>query len=282
MYLQKGWSNDQLTVDWLQRIFLPETSNGQKHRILILDNHGSHETGLFQYLCYENNVHLLYLPAHASHKLQPLDMGPFSPLARKYSQALREYTPTGTATLNRRVFIEIYAQIRPEALSERANRAGWKRIGLYLKNKQRILDDDEVKIYGRTTPEYQPSPVPEGPNGLLSTPKKFEDIQAIISQITVRSSPTTRRAVEKLGNATIQEHTAAHLLQGELKQLREHAVNTERNKRSKRIQKEVNQRSWDLEQVKRAREGPPKLPVPRIVQKTKKKLILALSSKKLD
>ena len=108
-FSKKGWSNDQLAVDWLQRIFLPETSNGQKHRILILDNHGSHETGLFQYLCYENNVHLLYLPAHASHKLQPLDMGPFSPLARKYSQALREYTPTGTATLNRRVFIKIYA-----------------------------------------------------------------------------------------------------------------------------------------------------------------------------
>jgi hypothetical protein len=72
------------------------------------------------------------------------------------------------------------------------------------------------------------------------------------------------------------------LLQGELKQLREHAVSTERNKRSKRLRKERGQRSWNFDQVKEAREGKGKLSVLRIVKKTKEKLILALPSKKLD
>jgi hypothetical protein len=103
-------------------------------------------------------------------------MGPFSPLARQYSQSLRKFTPTGTATLNRRIFINIYAKIRPSAISERAIRAGWKRTGLHPFNKQRILDDEEVKAFGRTTPEYQPAPLSEGPNGVYSTPKKFEEI----------------------------------------------------------------------------------------------------------
>jgi hypothetical protein len=72
------------------------------------------------------------------------------------------------------------------------------------------------------------------------------------------------------------------LLQGELKQLREHTVNTDRNKRSKRLCKERDQRSWNFDQVKKARDGKGKLSVPRIVKKTKKKLILALPSKKPD
>jgi hypothetical protein len=56
----------------------------------------------------------------------------------------------------------------------------------------------------------------------------------------------------------------------------------ERNKRSKRLKKEANQRSWNLDQVKAARGEGGKLIVPRIVKKTKKELILALPSKKLD
>jgi DDE superfamily endonuclease len=281
-FSNKGWSDDELGIDWLRRIFLSETLNGQKHRILILDNHFSHSTGEFQYLCYQNNVHLLFLPAHSSHKLQSLDMGPFSPLAKRYSEAIHEYTPTGTTTLNRRIFIEIYAQIRPLTLSDRVIRAGWTRTGLQPENEQRILDLSEVKNFGHTTPEYQSPAIPESPNGLLSTPKRFKEFQTIISEITAKSTPTTRRRVEKLSHAVIQEHTAAVLLQNELKQLRDHTVDTERNKRSKRIRKEVNQRSWDLEQIKAAREGPNKLPVPRIVKKGRRKLILALPFKKLD
>ena len=120
----------------------------------------------------------------------------------------------------------------------------------------------------------------KGLNDLLSIPKHINDFQVYTAQIAARTSPTTCKIAEKLGNATIHEHTRAQLERKELKQLREHAVNTERNKRSKRIQKKVNQRSWDLEQVKKARQGIFKRPLPRIVQKTRKKLILALPYKR--
>jgi hypothetical protein len=182
-------------------------------------------------------------------------MGPFSPLAREYSRHLKEKTPTGFVILNRKIFIQIYAQIRPIALSERTIRAGWKRAGIYPQNKQRILDIPEIKNFDRTTPEYQPPSVPEGPNSIFSTPKKFEEIRAIISQLEATSTPITRRVIEKLGHAAVQEHSAAQLLQDELKQLREQATITERSKRSKRIEKEQNQRSWNLEQIKKSREG---------------------------
>jgi hypothetical protein len=130
-------------------------------------------------------------------------MSPFSSLARQYSQSLRKFTLTGTATLNRRIFIDIYAKIRPSAISERAIRAGWKRTGLHPFNKQRILDDEEVKAFGCITSEYQSAPLSESPNGVYLTLKKFEKIRAIISQIKATSTPLTQRAIRKLGNATL-------------------------------------------------------------------------------
>ena len=182
-------------------------------------------------------------------------MSPFSSLAREYSKALKKYTLTGYATLNRKIFTQIYAQIRSTALSERVIRAGWKRTGIHPLNKQKILDLSEIRNFERTTPEYQPPAVPQGPQGIYTTPKKFKDICATISKIEAASSPTTRRVVEKLGHAALHEYTGAQALASELKQLREHSTNDTRNKRSKRLHKDENQRSWDFEQVKQSREG---------------------------
>lgn len=209
-------------------------------------------------------------------------MGPFSPLAREYSKELKLRTPTGLVTINRRIFIEIYDRIRPLAMSNRAIRAGWKRTGLYPLNKQRILDDEDIKNFSRTTPEYQPEPIPEGLNGLFSTLKKFEDIRELISTVQAVVSPSKRMAVEKLGNAAIQEYTGSQLLSKEVQQLRQFSITNERNARSKRLAKEANQRSFNVEQIRKAREGKTKQKVPYIVQKTKKKLVIALPSKTLD
>jgi len=43
----KGWTDNDLAIDWLHRVFVPKTSKQGKHSILILDNHKSHTTGEF-------------------------------------------------------------------------------------------------------------------------------------------------------------------------------------------------------------------------------------------
>jgi hypothetical protein len=140
-------------------------------------------------------------------------------------------------------------------LTERNIRAGWKRAGIWPLNPQKLLDDPAVKNFGRTTPEYQPPPVKEGPNHLFATPKKEEEYRELISTIAARVTPRTRRSVRKLGHAAIQEHTGAQILRTELREIRKQAVDQEIRKRSKRLRKEAVQRSWDLEQVRAAREG---------------------------
>jgi hypothetical protein len=201
------------------------------------------------------NVHPLYLPAHATHKLQPLDVGPFSPLSSAYSRAVEEYTPTGITTLNRSIFTVLYVRTRQEAFTERNIRAGWRRAGIWPINKQKLLDDPEIQNFGRTTPEYQPAPIKEGPNHLYSTLKKLNEIQELQAQIEAKVTPRTRRSVRKLGHAAIQEHTGAQLLQNELNNVRKQIHHQEVKKRLKRMLKERVQRSWNLEEVRAAKEG---------------------------
>jgi DDE superfamily endonuclease len=64
-----GWTNDELALIWLRDIFIPQTARPEKRRLLIIDGHGLHETGKFQYLCMRNNISLVYLSFHASHIL---------------------------------------------------------------------------------------------------------------------------------------------------------------------------------------------------------------------
>ena len=58
------------------------------YRLLIINGHESHYSVDFQDLCKEKNIILLCMPAHSSHLLQPLDVACFSPLKRKYGDAI--------------------------------------------------------------------------------------------------------------------------------------------------------------------------------------------------
>ena len=59
--------------------------------LLILDGHASHVTINVIKLAHENNIHLLCLPAHTSHILQPLDVGVFYSFKINNSKACKKY-----------------------------------------------------------------------------------------------------------------------------------------------------------------------------------------------
>jgi transposase-like protein len=75
-----GWTTDLLAMGWLKRIFEPHTRDKArgKHRLIILDGHGSHLTPEFMEYCFENCTTALCLPAHTSHLTQPMDVSVFS------------------------------------------------------------------------------------------------------------------------------------------------------------------------------------------------------------
>jgi hypothetical protein len=77
------------------------------------------------WLCKVNKIHLLYLLAHASHLLQPLDLALFSILKSRYRNEIRALSALNDAALVKKErFIVSYNKAREEGLSERIIRAG--------------------------------------------------------------------------------------------------------------------------------------------------------------
>jgi hypothetical protein len=71
-----GWFNDEMALEYLKHFHRHARPVGV-FRLLILDGYGSHAIFRFKKLAHEYKIILLYLPAHITHKLQPLDIGIF-------------------------------------------------------------------------------------------------------------------------------------------------------------------------------------------------------------
>ena len=84
-----GWTNNQLALAWLEHFNKHTKSSAVgTHRLLIIDGHESHSSLDFQDLCKEKNIVLRYMPPHSSHLLQPLNVGCFAPLKRRYGDQI--------------------------------------------------------------------------------------------------------------------------------------------------------------------------------------------------
>ena len=89
---EKGWTNEELGVAWLQDVFLYEINAkaGMRNRLFILNGHLSYVNWRFIDICDQNYIILGILPSHSIHRLQPLDLKIFSPLAVAYSNEIDE------------------------------------------------------------------------------------------------------------------------------------------------------------------------------------------------
>ncbi|XP_072384637.1 uncharacterized protein [Diabrotica undecimpunctata] len=87
-----GWINSELFLIWFQH-FLQQTKPSEDDPILlILDGHSSHTKNIEVInLAGEKHVHIICLPPHSTHRMQPTDVGVMAPLARYYDMALEKF-----------------------------------------------------------------------------------------------------------------------------------------------------------------------------------------------
>ncbi|KAH4900865.1 hypothetical protein HBI80_150040 [Parastagonospora nodorum] len=89
---QSGWSNNDVSLAWLEQVFDRCTKNKPgRWRLLILDSHGSHLTPEFLKYCNRHRILLMVFPPHSTHTLQPLDVVMFKPLSSSYSNELTQH-----------------------------------------------------------------------------------------------------------------------------------------------------------------------------------------------
>ena len=84
-----GWITQEIYLEWFK--FFLQMIPPARPVLLIEDGHSSHVTLEVIELARSNDVHLLCLPSHTSHILQPLDIGVFKSFKCAYSKACKKF-----------------------------------------------------------------------------------------------------------------------------------------------------------------------------------------------
>ena len=86
-----GWMTADGFVDWLKSQFIPALPPARPV-LLLLDGHSSHIGYDVRQLAIDNDIHLLKLPPHTTHLLQPLDVGFFNCMKHAWQEAIGDFT----------------------------------------------------------------------------------------------------------------------------------------------------------------------------------------------
>ena len=251
---ENGWTSNFIGYEWLSRIFIPGTSPSHGgYRLLLIDGHGSHTPIDFMWLCKLHKIQLLYLPAHASHLLQPLDLAPFSVVKSRYRNEIRALSALDDAApVKKERFVTSYNKAREEGLSERVIRAGWKAAGLCPYNPQLVLHSSQISGRPSTPPTTnQDAAISES---VFNTPKSSQALykaqQALLLSETL--SRSTRLVLGKAGKAIAAANTRAAELQAENQRLKYQLDSTRVTRPRKRVQVNPNERFSNVESIKAA------------------------------
>jgi DDE superfamily endonuclease len=196
----KGWTSNYLGLRWLIRNFEPNTREkaAGRQRILILDGHGSHLTPPFVEFCDQHKISILCMPAHTSHRLQPLDVSVFASLKHWYRRETDSRMRVSHVAVPKAAFIQIYEKARPKALTVHNVQSGFRKTGLIPYAPGMVI---------RQLPICRQTPEPDIsiPSDLLpQTPRTTQDLH----QMAAASS------LIKLGALNL--HTQAQLLDSKM------------------------------------------------------------------
>jgi hypothetical protein len=157
-FSDSGYTDSIISLEWLTKVFDPQTSDRAdgKHRVLICDGFGTHESLEVMQYCLSHKIILCRLPSHTSHKLQPCDIAVFAPLKTAYRDNVERLERGGVNTIGKQHFTSLYSPARETAFTKRNILAGWSKGGLFPFNPQRVLHDLE-KPFTALTEAAEPS-----------------------------------------------------------------------------------------------------------------------------
>lgn len=208
-----GYINSELFIKWLKHFYNIVQSGPEKHVLLLLDGHTTHSNNLEALeFAREHNIHFLQLPAHTTHRLQPLDVAFFKPLKTYYVQAqdswLRSHTGQGISAYDvAELFAESYGRAATVKIAENAFRAP----GIWPVNRNffpehfyapsRVLESGDNTLNNETGEHLQLLSAQPGTSRGLSATKDqtiFTD-----SQLTIlKDPPPTSQPISPINSHT--------------------------------------------------------------------------------
>jgi hypothetical protein len=112
---ENGWIDDEHALSWLKKAFINQAkahNKSGKPILLICDGHGSHTTAPMLLKARNENIFILRLPPHCTHKLQPLDVGVLGPLQAQFADNMDTYVTRNGCGVGKKEFIQEYVDAR--------------------------------------------------------------------------------------------------------------------------------------------------------------------------
>ena len=148
-YNKSGYMTKELFVTWLHHFIKYASPSLSNIVLLVLDGHSTHVKNIEAIdLATQNNVDIICLPPHTSHRMQPLDvsfMGPFKTYCNHEIDAI----------VRNREFVRLYelAGIFARAYTKAATTiavSGFRKTGIY---RSVFTDDDYAPSLLRSSQE---------------------------------------------------------------------------------------------------------------------------------
>jgi len=231
-----GWTSDKLGMSWLQSLFHKETLHKAKRdwRLLILDGHGSHCTLSFLEWCQSNRILVAVLPPHSTHRLQPLDVSLFNPLATNYSTSLDTHSrlSQGLASFTKREFFKNFYSAFDKTFTEANIRSGWLKTGIEPFDPDQVLKIFKREAGGHSeTPGTQSTPSRHS-SSCLDSPSAQRTIRRIVNEAVAQRDAETEKTIKNLGGACLTFASRLRLAEEREKGYIE-ALNNEKKKRKR-------------------------------------------------
>lgn len=254
-----GWTTNERGVDWIKH-FNQYTKSRTKggYRLLIVDGHESHQSYEFEKYCKEQNIITLCMPSHSSHKLQPLDVGCFSPLKRSYGAEIEKLMRAHITHISKEDFFPAFYIAFCTTMTESNARAGFQATGLVPYNPDYVISQLDVRL---RTPTLSPTlPIiwePKTPSNVL----ELESQSTYLKDRIVRhqnSSPTTiLQGIDQAVKGAISHVHELTLLREEITTLRtaNDLLSRRRRTKKRRVQEGGIVRVEDIQNSEAQREA---------------------------
>lgn len=136
-----GWMEAANFKQWFEKMFVPAVKHltASFPVVLIFDGHHSHISIELIDIARRSNVHLLCLPPHSTHLLQPLDVGVFGPVKATWKKLLKEHQiETCAGTVTKEDFPSLIKRLWEQSFLSAHLRSGFQKTGLHPLSRDAI------------------------------------------------------------------------------------------------------------------------------------------------
>ena len=175
-----GWMQMDTFGSWFEHFLNHVKPTNDDPALLIMDGHMTHTKNLdVVYRARENNVTLLTIPPHCSHKLQPLDVSYMGPLNTFYVAAVEKFhrNQPGRAVTQYQIS-KLFGEAYLKAANPTTAINGFRKCGIFPVDPDVFEESDFAPSLPSDRPiseEHNLSP-PATPNQFIDRPEEFDPV----------------------------------------------------------------------------------------------------------